>query len=718
MLGPIVRWLIALELAGVLGLPLAWCLFRRHADLGVGLGRVLILSLFGYLAFIGSVAGVTMRSQVALAGMAACVASAAMGLAWRHRAELQQDVRTQWREIASAEALFALTWILFLVPLLYTDTSRFGERALDLAFLNALSVPGPLPPANPYLSGAPLNYYYYGHLLFASLTTLLGLPATETYLLATATVTALTVAAVNSLLSRLVVSAAGRWVGVFLTCFSMNLAYVRDWLTGHPGDTFAHSNWMVGNAINEYPLYTFLIAELHAHAMALPAFVTAIALSLALSDDVGSGGRSSTLLCAGAALSLVLGSVGPTSTWSMITLCAVALLLLWANVSAGSTAQFRQIGRLVAVWAVIVGVAVLLYAPYYAALSVPPAWPRLVGKLTSAPLGFGLHWGVFVWIVFGFAVLGRSPETARGARVRAAFAAGAAVGIASGIRFITGGTSAVPLAIGLAATLVAAVAAWGARREQRLHVSWLLTALGFFIIACCEVVYLDDYLSGNLERATTVFKFYLDAWVLLGIGTAYPVYVLGSAGVAARGWRRGAILLWAAPLVISALVGAGYTAMGVFSKTGAFRSGPYLSAVHFMDAKDRGYADAMRWLAQQPVNPARRLVIAEAVEPDRDTDWLSVAAPVHAYLAWPQQLVQWNYSTHEIRPRLDNLQLLYTLRDPAQACALMKVEGIDLVFFGTKERRRFGSEAEATFSQPPFRKRFASAGSTLFSCAR
>ena len=34
--------------------------------------------------------------------------------------------------------LFVVAFVLFLVPLLYTDTSRFGERAMDLAILNEL----------------------------------------------------------------------------------------------------------------------------------------------------------------------------------------------------------------------------------------------------------------------------------------------------------------------------------------------------------------------------------------------------------------------------------------------------------------------------------------------------------------------------------------------------------------------------------------------------
>jgi hypothetical protein len=46
----------------------------------------------------------------------------------------------------------------------------------------------------------------------------------------------------------------------------------------------------------------------------------------------------------------------------------------------------------------------------------------------------------------------------------------------------------------------------------------------------------------------------------------------------------------------------------------------------------------------------------------------------------------------------------------------MKAEGIDLIFFGAKERQHFGVPAREKFLRPPFRQVFASGESGLFTC--
>jgi uncharacterized membrane protein len=109
-------------------------------------------------------------------------------------------------------------------------------------------------------------------------------------------------------------------------------------------------------------------------------------------------------------------------------------------------------------------------------------------------------------------------------------------------------------------------------------------------------------------------------------------------------------------------------------------------------------------------------VVVEAVDADRETDWLGIPTPARTYVAWVDKLLEWNYPTHAIRPRLDTVSRLYELRDAAVTCALMKAEGIDVIFFGAKERRQFGTAARQKFLRAPFRQVFASGESALYTC--
>ena len=62
-----------------------------------------------------------------------------------------------------------------------------AEKFMDLAFLNSLSRYSAIPPADPWLSGSTINYYYWGYLLAAAQAKLSGVPPLTAYNLAIAT---------------------------------------------------------------------------------------------------------------------------------------------------------------------------------------------------------------------------------------------------------------------------------------------------------------------------------------------------------------------------------------------------------------------------------------------------------------------------------------------------------------------------------------------------
>jgi uncharacterized membrane protein len=114
----------------------------------------------------------------------------------------------------------------------------------------------------------------------------------------------------------------------------------------------------------------------------------------------------------------------------------------------------------------------------------------------------------------------------------------------------------------------------------------------------------------------------------------------------------------------------------------------------------------------------RAPVVVEALDPDREADWVAAGSPARAYVAWPNQLLQWGYTAHELRPRIDEVERIYRLASAEETCALMAAEGIDLVLTAAKERRRFGDGVADKFRRPPFREAFSSQGVALYGCGR
>ncbi len=299
-----------------------------------------------------------------------------------------------------------------------------------------------------------LNYYYFGQFMTAVLIKPLGIAPEVAYNLAVPMFAALAAAATLSLAYNLVVAAGVRLrarlprpptgaivtslVAVVLVLGVGNLDPVRQWSrrlqqvdtwhlaagTWFPGRFLAAIgglwNWLVHgaalapfdwwgssrviphlSAITEFPLFTFLFADLHAHMMALPLAITATALALALvlaGADKASLPRRVVILCL---LGLVIGSLRATNTWDFPTQLVIGVLAalgcVWLVYRRLSWAAVRAaLGHV----ALLVGVAWLLFLPF--ALS----FEQFAGGIerspgTTGPQDYLLQFGLFLLLAAG-----------------------------------------------------------------------------------------------------------------------------------------------------------------------------------------------------------------------------------------------------------------------------------------------------------------------------
>ena len=161
---------------------------------------------------------------------------------------------------------------------------------MDMAFVAATNASSSFPPHDPWMAGEDLNYYYLGHLAMAMPAKLLGVGPDEGYNLAFAMLGALSAAAVFTLggtlwaAARPPVRGGAVAVGVLavVVCIVLgNLAGVQAWLdaSGPPGDYdwFAPSR-VIPDTINEFPWFSMLLQDLHAHVLAIPFTLVALAL--------------------------------------------------------------------------------------------------------------------------------------------------------------------------------------------------------------------------------------------------------------------------------------------------------------------------------------------------------------------------------------------------------------------------------------------------------
>lgn len=438
-------WWLTTTALGLLAFPVARHLFRALPDRGYSLARPLGLLLLSYLVWVLGLGHVVPNGRGAAVLALVVLAAVAFILVLRQPGELVAWLRRSWRQVALVEALYAAAFVLFAVFRAYSPEIAGTEKPMDFALLNAILRSQAFPPADPWLSGYPISYYYFGHLQVAAVTNLTATAPSLAFNLAQAAFFALTATAAYGigynlvalwrrpaegalcrpavwlgLLGAALVVLMGNLVGVFELLRAHGAGSAGLWdalavkdLSGAAPSSAWHPTefwwwWRSTRVIDtvvdgvsrdytitEFPFFSFLLGDLHPHVMALPSALLALGLGLAVLAGKGALGAASHLarpwFSALAALSL--GALGFLNSWDLPTygalfLGAVALRAYRENgggrKAALATAAFAT---------PILVAAVLLYLPFYANFSSQATGLAPVDRYTTRYLHFFLVMG-------------------------------------------------------------------------------------------------------------------------------------------------------------------------------------------------------------------------------------------------------------------------------------------------------------------------------------
>ncbi|HEY7985134.1 MAG TPA: DUF2298 domain-containing protein, partial [Ktedonobacterales bacterium] len=525
---PLVWWLLLVELLGLVSFPLVSLALPGLRDRGWGVSKLAGLLLLAYLVWLPASLRVVPFGQASVVGAFALLALVGGAVGWRRRAELRRFARARWRLLAVGEMAFLLPFGYFaLVRALNPDLWhiwRGGEKPMELTFLNGILRSQYFPPPDPWFAGGHINYYYYGQYLTAVLIRLTGITPTTAFNLAIPLFFALTFTAAYSVVAGL----TGRaWAGVAgglavvvvgnLDAALQVLAQLSAALAHLPIPPFDYwrSSRVIPFTINEFPYWSFLYADLHAHVIDLPVVVLLVALCASLLRRGDAGWRAALPTLALAALAL--GAAACINTWDFPT-CA---LLLAATLIARALGWGRAAGeRPPPGWPVVrgvagaialtVGAAYALYLPFYLHFQ---SFVSGTGPVTTPtdPHQFLTLFGLWFFLLASWwvvAALDRWPA----ARGWVALVGALVLGLAllAGVKSLL-----------VVLLLTGLVLAWGARHDPLRLMTWALFLLGLAVALGVELIYVRDFLdNSDWERMNTVFKFYFQVWTLLALGGA------------------------------------------------------------------------------------------------------------------------------------------------------------------------------------------------------
>src|SRR5207249_6408695 len=237
-------------------------------------------------------------------------------------------------------------------------------------FFNSLTRFGGMPPADPWMSGHSINYYYWRYLLAAALAKISAVPTFVSYNLAVATFAGYSFVAAACLALRLSGgrAAAAIWSGIGAV-FAGNLVGALDaWRARLARDfDYWHASRVIasGNTINEFPFFTFFHADLQPHLLAFPYSIAVFAAAHRFlqipSDPLPSPWKARDVVrkwWPAFLLALLAGTARAANNWN---LPAMAILLVFTGIF--RVTQGRRLPAFGdALWGAITGAGLLLFS--------------------------------------------------------------------------------------------------------------------------------------------------------------------------------------------------------------------------------------------------------------------------------------------------------------------------------------------------------------------
>ena len=739
----VVLWWAVVAVIGWAAFPILFVALSRLRDRGYGMARILGLLIVAYLTWMAASTHVLPNTRSTIVRMLVFLILIGGGIAYLRRKELGRFLRHHRKLILLTEGLFAALYLFWVgVRMLHPDlwhTPMGGEKPMDFAYLNAVMKSTWFPPYNPWFSGAYINYYYYGFVIIGTLIKLTGTLPEIAYNLAVpllfaltgvgafsvafnlfgghrrgAIVAGLSALAFTVLLGNLgvvhlvrsaLIALGGTPFPSTIPVFSETAAMISGiWKVVVHGASLSLSieSWYwhptriiptwpgeVG-PINEFPAFTFLYGDLHAHMIAFPITLFALALAVCWAQERRPGWVS--ILVGG----LVIGALWPTNSWDYPTYLALALAAL---VLGRLSARGEGWSRVIAQAALLVALSRLLYEPYFR---------HYLAGYSSLERWRGSHtpFSIYLWMhgILLFPLLTRMVTSIwrmlchRPPRASSPSWNSTIIGILAFAGVLALVAALLDYQVALAALPAGACAACllfrpGTPAGRRLL--WLMVGTAMALSLAVEIV----VLKGDIGRMNTVFKFYLQVWMLLAVAAGVS---LGWAYERTRRWSQDWHRLWWIGMGLLVLGGALFLPYGIraravdrlskeagitldgmaFMRTSKIADGtPELREIELV-----GDYYAIRWMQD---HIAGSPVIMEGLA--GEYHWgnrVSVYTGLPAVIGWSwhQRQQRIMLPDPQVEKRRADVNACYNTGDVAYAWEILKHYGVSYIYVGEYER--------------------------------
>ncbi len=310
----VLQWWLTIFIIGTGFLPITLLLFSSFFDKGYIFSKVLGVAIASYAVFIFGILHLVPFNQITAFFVflfVAIVFTYFLPMKWHVIYLLKHN----WKIFIFEEIFFLVAIFTWVYIHSYNPDIHGLEKYMDYGFINSILRADYFPPKDMWFPPELINYYYYGHFITAFLTKLSGVPSALTFNIMLSTIFAWCLTETFSIGANLFTFAHKKLpqakikfklivaglLTALLTTLGGNLhiiyAFFAPYKTDNPKPfweldflplTFPNSYWYpnatryIYNTIHEFPIYSWVVADVHGHVLDIPFVLLIIALLLAL----------------------------------------------------------------------------------------------------------------------------------------------------------------------------------------------------------------------------------------------------------------------------------------------------------------------------------------------------------------------------------------------------------------------------------------------------
>ena len=699
-------WWEMLFLLGLVFMPVTSRMFRGFDDNGWMFSKVLAVAVCGYVQWLLTCLKITPFTGITcvILTVICCLGSLLYGIKCKNR--LPDSLpRKQAALVYQEELLYFLVFLFWTYLAGFHPAAHGTEKYMDFGFMQAMMRSTTLPAQDMWYAGKPFNYYYGGQYLAVFLTKLTGTNVEVTYNLMRTMVAAFAFLlpfslvrqmlkdklrtgrewsfCLGGILAGMAVSMSGNLhyiiYGIILRLLKIKTDYWFPSSTRYIGFDSAVTG---DETIHEFPSYSFVLGDLHAHVINVFLVLTVLGILYSwMKTNSGKSWRQREI----GLLGLLLGMFLFSNTWDfMIYYVVICGTLLFGNLKRYSSGSFisQALKWSVIQWVELLAAAFLASLPFHLTFENVMVQGIGIVKIHTAFYQFCVLWAFPLLVCVPFVIgilksIGTFPEK----KFWSFF--------------------------------------YSIKYPDLYGLVLVLCAIGLIFIP--EFVYVRDIYEKTAPRANTMFKLTYQAYIMFGIMMAYILVFFtvnrikrcngADSTVMCKGLLRcprlqsltGIIAILVLISTCDYLENAITHWFTGFPKRNAYQT---LNATNYLETAISDDAAAIRWLND---NVEGQPIILEA-SGDSYQDYdnrVSAMTGLPTVLGWYVHEWLWRNDLEEENQRKEDVQTIYTSSNADQIKSLIEKYKISYLFIGSCEYEKYGeinSELLASIGKVVFRQ--------------